>query len=55
MGGEGRFFYSHLLRRGILKPSSAPLGVIQDTCLNDSHKGREVFFELRPNGVLRSS
>jgi hypothetical protein len=25
---------------GILKPSSAPMGVIQDTCLNDTHKGR---------------
>jgi hypothetical protein len=25
---------------GILKPSSTPMGVIRDTCLNDAHKGR---------------
>ncbi len=27
--------------RGVLKPSSVPLGVIQDMYLNDTHKGRE--------------
>src|SRR5512133_4171971 len=30
---EGRFFYSHHRWRGILKPSSVPLCVIQDMCL----------------------
>jgi hypothetical protein len=31
------------LAAGILKPSSAPVGVIQDTCLNDTHKGRDLY------------
>jgi hypothetical protein len=34
------------LAAGILKPPSAPGGVIQDTCLNDTHKGREAFSEV---------
>src|SRR3712207_1220676 len=43
---EGRFFYSHLQWRGVLEPSSAPLGVIQNMYLDDTHKGREVFSEV---------
>jgi hypothetical protein len=37
---EGQFFYSHHRWRGILKPSSVPLCVIQDMCLADIYKGR---------------
>ena len=47
IGGEGQFFYSHLQWRGILKPSSAPLGIIQNTYLDDTHKGREAFSEVK--------
>jgi hypothetical protein len=43
---EGQFFYSHPLAASILKPSSAPMGVIQDMRLDDTHKGREAFSEI---------
>jgi hypothetical protein len=35
LGDKGQFFYSHPLGREILKPSSTPLGIIQDTYLDD--------------------
>jgi hypothetical protein len=39
-----QFFYSHLRWwRGILEPSSVPLGVIQDMYLDEIYKGREAF------------
>ncbi len=46
LGTEGQFFYSHRRWRGILKPSSVPLCVIQDVCLADIYKGREAFCEV---------
>lgn len=36
-GAEGRFLESHRAA-GILKPSSAPLGIIQNTYLDDAYK-----------------
>jgi hypothetical protein len=54
-GTEGQFFYNHHRWRGILKPSSVPLCVIQDMCLADIYKGREVFSEVRRFLVLWST
>jgi hypothetical protein len=47
---EGQFFYSHQ-EAGILKPSSALLGLIQDMLLDDTYKGREAFSKIE--GILR--
>jgi hypothetical protein len=52
---EGQFFYSHHRWRGILKPSSVPMCVIQNMCLADIYKGREVFSEVRRFLVLWST
>src|SRR5512133_2480283 len=38
---EGQFFYSHHRWRGVHKPSSALLGVVQGSCPDDTHKGRD--------------
>src|SRR5215211_3364641 len=46
-GAEGRFLESHLRAAGILKPSSAPLGIIQNTHLDDTYKGREAFSKMK--------
>src|SRR5215212_2987288 len=52
-GAEGRFLESHLRAAGILKPSSAPLGIIQNTHLDDTYKGREAFSKVK--GILRKA
>jgi hypothetical protein len=54
-GTEGQFFYNHHRWRGILKPSSVPMCVIQNMCLADIYKGREVFSEVRRFLVLWST
>jgi hypothetical protein len=42
---RGAILLQPSLAAGILKPSLALMGVIQDTSLNDTHKGREEFSE----------
>ena len=54
-GTEGQFFYNHHRWRGILKPSSVPMCVIQNMCLANIYKGREVFSEVRRFLVLWST